>query len=59
MRVAILLGGWFVTSLLAGPWIGRFVGTHVKARETPMAANSSPADTEPRAAKPIRLAHRA
>jgi len=37
MWVAILLGGWLATSLVVGPLVGRFVATHIKAREETVA----------------------
>ena len=57
MWVAVLLAGWFITSLLMGPWIGRFVSTHVKVREEPLASNVLAGEAE--AAKPIPMARRA
>ena len=55
MWVAVLLGGWLATSLLLGPWVGRFVSTHAKIREE-AAATKTMTETE---AKPIPMARRA
>ncbi len=57
MWAAILLVGWFVSSLLVGPWIGRFVATHARPREEPLAPAAMSQNTEP--AKPIPMVRRA
>jgi hypothetical protein len=57
MWVAVLLAGWFITSLLMGPWIGRFVSAHGKIREEPLASNRLTGEAE--TTKPIPLARRA
>jgi hypothetical protein len=58
MWVAVLLIGWLVTSLLAAPWIGRFIAAHARIREQPPVPDILPAAPET-AAKPMPLARRA
>jgi hypothetical protein len=57
MWVAVLLAGWLITSLLIGPWIGRFVSAHVKMREEPLVSNRLAGEAE--ATKPIPMVRRA
>ena len=56
MWVTVLLIGWFVTSLLVGPWVGRFVSTHARVREEAPSKMMTP-ETDP--AKPLPIARRA
>lgn len=59
MWVAILLGGWLVTSLLAAPWIGRFLGSHSRPCEEPTTQNMLSEGPDPAQDAPVPLAHRA
>jgi hypothetical protein len=58
MWVAVILGAWLATSLLMGPWIGRFIATHGRLREdtgTPPGRIKAPQAPS----KPMRVARRA
>lgn len=57
MWVAVILGAWLATSLLMGPWIGRFIATHGRLREdTATSAGRMTPEVPP---KPMRVARRA
>jgi len=60
MWVAVILGGWLATSLLMGPWIGRFIASNARLREDSTApgrhAQASEAQVPP---KPMPVARRA
>jgi hypothetical protein len=57
MWVALLLAGWLITSLLMGPWIGRFVSAQEKLRQDRLP--SKPLSGESDSAKPVPMVRRA
>jgi hypothetical protein len=59
MWVAILLGGWLLISLLAAPWIGRFLAGHSRPREEPISSTMLSEGPEPARNKPASLARHA
>jgi hypothetical protein len=58
MWVAVILGGWLATSLLMGPWIGRFIASNARMRED-TAKPAGRAQVAGTPAKPLRVARRA
>lgn len=59
MWLAVLFGGWLITSLLIAPLVGRFVSLHVRIRKEPATADTLVPNVKAAAAKTVRLMHRA